>query len=283
MPDSEPKLGLSKTGHFLRNALTLATLSKAVYREDVANSPDCRLTVFENFRPFENGKTNTQGIVASDARNVVLAFRGTSAPQDFIIDARVRFVERPLTAVHAGFGEAIESVWAAVVAELRRVWTPEKTLWVTGHSLGGALAVLAGTMMPADLPVFQIATFGQPRVGDKEFAATFKSRRVKLYRFVNNNDVVPTVPGRSWLISIKPFRVYQHVGDLQFFDAGRNLIDESDEELGLTHQLLDALGPLAGAGAESKAAKLIVGGLKDHGIDNYIGCIRKNLKLPVTK
>jgi hypothetical protein len=272
------KLGLSKTGHFLRNALTLATLSKAAYADDVAKSPEFQATVFGNCRRFENKKTNTQGFVAADDKHVVLAFRGTSAPQDFIVDASVRFVEQPLTAVHAGFGAAIESVWTTVGVELRRLWSPEKTLWVTGHSLGGALAVLAATLMPADLPVFQIATFGQPRVGDKEFAATFKSRRVKLYRFVNNNDVVPTVPGRSWLVSIKPLRVYQHVGDLQFFNAARTLIDESDEELGLTHQLLDALSPLAGASTEAKAAKLLLGGLRDHAIDNYIACLKHNLK-----
>lgn len=273
MPDE--KRGLSKTGHFLRNALTLATLSKAAYADDVARSAEFQQTTLGNCRRFESKKTNTQGFVASDSKNVVLAFRGTSAPQDFIVDARARLVEKPLTAVHAGFGGAIESVWTTVETEVRRQWSPDKTFWVTGHSLGAALAVLASALMPADLTVFQIATFGQPRVGDKEFAATFKSRRIKLYRFVNNNDIVPTVPSRLIPGSLTPPRFYQHIGDLQFFDSKRNLIDKSDEDLGLTPQLLDALGPMASA--DAKAARLVASALEDHRIDNYIACLNHNL------
>lgn len=269
------KLGLSKTGHFLRNALTLATLSKAAYASDVAKSPEFQSTVFGNCRPIESKKTHTQAFVASDAANVVLAFRGTSAPQDFVVDIRARLVDRPLASVHAGFGAAIESVWPQVGTEVRKQWSVDKTLWITGHSLGAALAVLAGTMMPNDLPVFQIATFGQPRVGDREFATTFRSRRIRLYRFVNNNDIVPTVPSRFLPGSITPPRFYQHVGDLQFFDAKRNLIDRSDDELGLAPQLLEKLGPMTSA--DAKAAKLILDGLRDHGIDNYIACLKHNL------
>jgi hypothetical protein len=274
---ADTKLGLSKTGHFLRNALTLATLSKAAYADDVAKSSEFQATAFGNLRRIENKKTNTQAFVASDDKNVVLAFRGTSAPQDFVIDVRARLVETPLSAVHAGFGAAIESVWPQVGTEVRKQWSADKTLWVTGHSLGAALAVLAGALMPSDMPVFQIATFGQPRVGDKEFAATFKTRRLKLYRFVNNNDIVPTIPSRFVPGSLTPPRFYQHVGDLQHFDATRTLVDKSDDELGLAPQLLETLGPMANA--DAKAAKLILSGLRDHGIDNYIACLKHNLNL----
>ena len=62
---ADAKLGLSKTGHFLRNALTLATLSKAAYANDVAKSPEFQSTVFGNCRLIESKKTNTQAFVAS--------------------------------------------------------------------------------------------------------------------------------------------------------------------------------------------------------------------------
>lgn len=66
---------------------------------------------------------------------------------------------------------------------------------VTGHSLGGALAILA----TADLqkifgPIDFTYTFGQPRVGNQAFADWFQASHPNVYRLVDYADVVPHVP-----------------------------------------------------------------------------------------
>src|ERR1700686_2804213 len=86
--------------------------------------------------------------------------------------------------IHAGFGHALRDAWgqvraavegmsppAAVPNNLNGLSTiPQPTLWLTGHSLGGALAVLASATFSmwqsAQIrPVSGVYTFGQPRIG----------------------------------------------------------------------------------------------------------------------
>jgi len=132
--------------------------------------------------------------------------------------------------VHAGFGHALRDAWARIAsaldtvaprppknmdpAELAR--TPQRTLWVTGHSLGGALAVLAGaafSMLPGDAmrPVNGIYTFGQPRIGLHPFCGNYdRLLESKTFRFVNKQDLVPRVPFRGW--------DYADVGRMIHFD-----------------------------------------------------------------
>jgi triacylglycerol lipase len=87
-------------------------------------------------------------------------------------------------------------------------------VYVTGHSLGGALALMA----TAELANHQDAsirdsiaacyTFGCPRAGDASFDQYVK---VPLYRVTNGVDLVPAVP---------PFFLgYRHVGDTRYFGA----------------------------------------------------------------
>ena len=70
-------------------------------------------------------------------------------------------------------------------------------VWVTGHSLGGALAVLlAATMRESNLPVDGLYTFGAPRVGDKSFADRLDRalEGAAHWRVVNEGDLGPHVP-----------------------------------------------------------------------------------------
>ena len=61
------------------------------------------------------------------------------------------------------------------VARLSRDQTTR--LFLTGHSLGGALAVLAGAVLQFETnrSVTGVYTYGQPRVGDPDFSAAFDS------------------------------------------------------------------------------------------------------------
>jgi len=74
--------------------------------------------------------------------------------------------------------------------------TQAQSLWLTGYSLGAALATLRMSSLGEEAkPVNGLYTFWQPRVGGKTVARIFDlDLKSRMFRFVNNNDVVTRVP-----------------------------------------------------------------------------------------
>lgn len=125
----------------------------------------------------------------------VLVFRGTTGLRNWFLDLDVR-PERlaPRIAVHRGFLEALHQVWQDLQPQLASLTEP---LFMTGHSLGGALAQLAAWYHPPRA----VYAIGAPRVGDAGFAAHMAA--VSLYRLVNGRDVVPDLPLSTRLLSFR--------------------------------------------------------------------------------
>ena len=98
---------------------------------------------------------------------------------------------------------------ASVVAEPG----PARKLWITGHSLGGALATIAAAELKDTIAIRGVHTFGQPRLVDAQaqrfFARHFADR---FFRFVNDDDLVTRIPPG-----------YEHVGRLVHFDEQGNV------------------------------------------------------------
>ena len=95
--------------------------------------------------------------------------------------------------LHEGFRAAVETVWPRIEAAISA--TPAQPLFFTGHSLGGALAVLAAFRAAA---AFQgrptvVYTFGSPRTGGVAFFGNYPLGN-STFRLVHGTDVVPTVP-----------------------------------------------------------------------------------------
>ena len=152
---------------------------------------------------------DTQGFVckriAKDGSPyVVLAFRGTEKKlADWLTDARCVPVVDGETKVHKGFHEAFTSTSnrqsGTVEAKVREVLSMQKAkdangdplpLFITGHSLGGALALLATRIVAPDVNG-ACYTFGSPRVANYEYFANVKT---PVFRIVNSSDIVPRVP-----------------------------------------------------------------------------------------
>lgn len=162
---------------------------------------------------------NTQAYVAEDDANVLIAFRGSEGPtsvdglKDWFLTNAMNLLVQPTGPLateflgagvgarwHMGFVAAIADVWDPLYADVSaKLAAKERPLWVTGHSLGGALALMASwllfrkTVMP-----HQIVTFGGPMVGNKVVAEAFDREFAgKLFRYVNAPDPVPLLPMMS--------------------------------------------------------------------------------------
>ncbi|MGW6459188.1 lipase family protein [Streptomyces sp. NPDC055078] len=210
---------------------------------------------------------DTQAYTIASDRMIVTAFRGTEPAQirDWLSDATTPPWPGPARTgyVHYGFGEALDSVLPSVRDALDELWDNGQTVWFTGHSLGGALAMLAGCRMCMEEPGLRadgVYTFGQPRTCDRILAAACnKDFRDRLYRFVNNNDIVPHLP---------PEPAYTHVESLRYIDSAGRIRNSMP--------LLEALAD-RGRGLTADAFAPAADGLRDHFIQNYLTALEKNL------
>lgn len=183
-------------------------------------------------------ESGTQAFLAvSDSRKmIVLAFRGTEKDsRDIKADLETSTIEVGGCKIHSGFYNAFQTVKTKIEQTLKPLTKDDYQLYITGHSLGGALAIL-GTKFLASDSTGACYTFGGPRVTSANFGYSI---RTPIYRIVNAADFVPRVPPAylpNILIAIFeivkiPFLSnliikimenivgYRHLGDMRFLTA----------------------------------------------------------------
>ncbi|MGH7552707.1 MAG: lipase family protein, partial [Longimicrobiales bacterium] len=115
--------------------------------------------------------------------------------------------------VHKGFLDAHDRIWKNSLEEVIRELDPtRRAVWLTGHSLGGALATLSMDRIPAARGLY---TIGSPRVGDRRFATLFDRRHAgRCFRYVNHRDVITRMPPVLTFTGS-----YKHVSERKYIDA----------------------------------------------------------------
>lgn len=139
------------------------------------------------------------GFVLASEQNAILAFRGSSTSMDWVHDFIAQQTEyfpiKNAGLTHKGFTDIYYKLRPQVM-ELLSELDPSLPLYITGHSLGGALATLAAldiaTYMPFQGPI--VYTFGAPRVGDPAFVKAYNYTVPLHWRFQNKYDIVPHLP-----------------------------------------------------------------------------------------
>lgn len=130
-----------------------------------------------------------------------IAIRGTANLEDWILDLDVFKAHLAYgVEVHAGFLAAADALLPLILKELLPAGTDKaamKPIYVTGHSLGGAVASLIALFLQHEgLPVVAVYTFASPRVGNREWRAVYSEALGHCsYRVIAEGDLVPLLPG----------------------------------------------------------------------------------------
>lgn len=220
------------------NAYWMSLFSNLVYlkkndstgdKEDFSPDSDLILEKLKaldsDFLSVESFNLNSsQSIIVQHQNYVVGVFRGTDELKDWLDNVRIFPTKGPFGNVHSGFYNALLDVWKRKkmwdrIKELqyRGAGEVKRSLWLTGHSLGGAMATLAAACLAKEnIPLYGVYTFGQPRCGDDNFQVKFDSKlKEKFFRFQNRNDIVTRIPARAM--------GYEHVGRYIYITENREL------------------------------------------------------------
>lgn len=225
---------------------------------------------------------NTQAWIAANEDHIVVAFRGTEKPtaieglKDWLLTNAMNLLVVPegrlgtdLAAAgvgarfHQGFVEAIAEIWPAVLSGVEEEMAKaERPLWVTGHSLGGALALFAAWLFTRKMiNVQQIYTFGAPMIGNQVAIDAFNREfKGKLFRYTNQPDPVPRLPMYSLLAN-----EFAHCEEERLLDTGA----ENPTDSLVKHMAKDAVEKVLSVSLVDNIWNTVVGGIAAHGMDNY--------------
>ena len=192
---------LAETGWEFQSQTTATSLAQGRYHLVTKEMPDGHRAVLLAFPGTENAKD-----AKVDLRTRSVPFGGSSVEEFRDVAQQDRHATSyPL--VHKGFDDytmtalfhkpvdlagsgACETMGEHLAQELRA--HPTEVLYLTGHSLGGAAAILTAARL-SDMGVrpeqLRVITFGSPAVGNAAFARYYE-KRMQLTRIVMDGDPV---------------------------------------------------------------------------------------------
>ena len=164
---------------------------------------------------LSNARLRLRAFLGFDKRldATVVVFRGTANPDNWcgnfmVAQVKPRELGNFPGRVHGGFYAMYLGLRKHLLDELTALLASEgrgKDVFVTGHSLGGALATIAAVDLTRKYPKNAVTmyNFGSPRVGDASFVKYYAATVLRSFRVVNAADPVTEVP--------LPIMLYKHV------------------------------------------------------------------------
>ncbi len=290
---------VDRTGPDLTNAVLLGLLSSAVYRwacgaatcepgvggnpdENNQSNEDWAASIaaladdwrFSDLRTHHDPPTGTPDDTGADAMSLriddamVFVFRGTeglteAGRVDWATNSQFQLTEVDLPGlgvvnVHRGFWGALDAIYADMVAHADE--HPDVPIWITGHSLGGAMALLAAARLHVDgYEVGGVHTFGAPLVGDAALQSAYAAAGLseRTHRWAADRDLI------TLLLLVRD----------EYGDIGRDHLfyrTDPDDELAFTLELDDQL-------------ELRPAAISDHDISRYVRRLHSLLPAEVTE
>lgn len=214
---SEPAEGLSVGFSEIKE---YANYSSLVYRTEKAIK-DSGLLNARNLTRYQNiPEIEVSFFLLTDdqAKTHVVAVRGTSNIENAFIDIDLKLAMNKHAGIklHNGFSQAAQGVYNNVLPYLK----PGYTVNTTGHSLGGAVALILAMYLDVDgIKLGKVITFGQPKVTNISGANSFKNLQV--IRVVTEKDVIPLVPPLD-AMDLSDIDIYWHQGKEVLLLPGNN-------------------------------------------------------------
>ena len=183
-----------------------ATIAKIAYLDNAKKQ-------FKNLGYNESHLIDIDGAqahIAANQQRIIIAFRGTE-PTEWN-DLKADLYAFHDNGFHKGFHLEFLKLKDAIQDRLEKLANKHQAprdLYITGHSLGGAMATVAGFYYPEAKEIY---TFGAPRACSWTKAKGLIPHHI---RVVNNNDVVPKVP----FVSIG----FKHTGTLHYLNYFGNV------------------------------------------------------------
>lgn len=210
-------------------AKTLLNLSAEAYNDE--DKFDLSGENIEKLYCFSDTKLESMAYLtySSVFNCLMVGFRGTSNPNSLIRDIvaiketypKGKYPALFTPKVHKGALQAYlalrDEVFSKIKVELKS--RNINTLYVTGHSLGGALATICAYDCQSEFPDVEVGmyNFGSIRTGNLPFAMKYNKLVPNTYRIVNNEDFGARFPKL----------LYKHVGKLVFISNRKLRINPS--------------------------------------------------------
>ena len=228
-----------RAGFNIGTARAMAWMSQLAYETRLPEKVERigRRWGLENIRPFKQPArsalpiSSAHGVLAMKNDALIIAFAGIDPLNLNLLNWITDFyMSRPSVNAQDGFQDAAAAVWTEVGTAVELCIDSNRPLFVAGHSLGAAIAVVTADRAHSEKKLRQaeIYIFGSPRVGKSEFVNRYNSNfGLVTYRFVHGKDIIPTVP--------PPELGFHHVGRLLQCERGKRfeplrLLDHVDSD-----------------------------------------------------
>ena len=130
--------------------------------------------------------------VFKNNKAIVLTFTGSNDIHDWFSNVHISPIDTLHGTIHSGFYKEYEKLAPLFEPDITNA--DSRTIFLTGHSLGGALAVITACIFRHLNPV--VITFGSPRIGTTLFNANVSTLRY--IRWVNGSDKICKLPIRKY-------------------------------------------------------------------------------------
>ena len=251
------------------NAYWMARLASCIYQSQAGSDQPDEAGILNDLRAEDSQFVSVHGVSQNSAQAAVvehetylaLVFRGTDEGADWIDNLNAFPDQALFGAFHRGFLHSVLDIWDPLFEQYSVLNRQEpRGLFITGHSLGGAMATVASSILIHQDEAFTSTyTFGQPRTVTRDTSRVYNvEAKGKTFRFQNNNDIVTRAPARVM--------GYSHVGTSLYITQQGRIHQDPGRWLQFLDRTIGAMESLKEKGLDA---------VEDHGMNHYLDAVRR--------